>query len=109
LAGNFCVLSARCSAGEAGLVTWGGEPFNLLLAALLTRDTPGRRFFPTSIGINGPFGAVTLSIQRIRDLAAQAEQDNDLPLSVAGRFTSPSRFLGELSNRLAAEARLRSI
>jgi len=99
----------RWNLSEAGLVTWGGEPFNLLLAALLTRDAPRRRFFPTYIGINGAFDAVNLSIQRIRDLAAQAEQANDLPLNVARRFTSSSRFLGELSNHLAAEEARHSI
>jgi len=94
---------------DSGLVTWGGEPFNLLLSALLTRDAPRRRFFPTYVGVNGSFDAVSLSIERIRDLAAQAELANDLPLSVARRFTSSSRFLGELSNHLAAEEARRSI
>jgi hypothetical protein len=52
---------------------------------------------------------MTLSIELIREAAFRAEQANDLPLAVAGRFTSPSRFIGELSNTLAAEERRRSI
>lgn len=97
----------RLEGGE--LVTWGGEPFNLLLAALLMRHVLGRRLVASAVSIAGPVTAVELSIDAIRDWARQRELANDLPLSVAVKFTAPSRFLGELSSGLAAEERRRSV
>jgi ATP-dependent helicase Lhr and Lhr-like helicase len=93
----------------ARLVTWGGESFNTLLAALLRRGAPGRCFLPSYAGVSGPLHAIGVSVESVRELASQAERSNDLPLSVAGKFTNPSRFMGELSNRLAAEEKRRSI
>ena len=90
-------------------MTWGGAVFNTLLAALFMREAPGRRFLPYDVGVTGPLPAVMVSVERVREWASQAEQANDLPLSVAEKFTSPSRFLGELSNHLAAEEKRHSI
>jgi ATP-dependent helicase Lhr and Lhr-like helicase len=93
----------------ARLVTWGGAAFNTLLAALLMREAPGRRFLPSDVDVSGPLPAVAISVEGVREWASQAERANDLPLNVAERFTSPSRFMGELSNQLAAEEKRRSI
>jgi hypothetical protein len=43
------------------------------------------------------------------DLELRGGVVNDLPLSVSEEFTSPSGFIGELSNRLAAEEKRWSI
>ncbi len=94
---------------DAGLVTWGGERFNILLAALLMRQAPGSRFVASSEGLSGPVTTLEVSIDAIRDLARQAERAGDLPLSVAAKFTGSSRFLGELSSALSAEERRRSL
>lgn len=93
----------------AGLVTWAGEQFNMLLAALLTRHAPGRRFLASPERIAGPVTAVDLSLDAIRDSARQAEQAGDLPLSVAAKFAGPSRFFGELSSGLSAGEKRRSV
>jgi hypothetical protein len=93
----------------ARLVTWGGESFNTLLAALLLRATPGRRLAVTAVGVGGLLPPATISVGSVRELAAQSEQSNDLPLALAQKFTSPSRFMSELSSHLAAEEKRRSI
>jgi ATP-dependent Lhr-like helicase len=92
-----------------GLVTWGGEQFNTLLAALLFRQSPRCRFVASSESVNGPVSAIELSIDAIRELARQTERAGDLPLSVASKFTGSSRFLGELSSALSAEEKRRSL
>ena len=94
---------------RAGLRTWGGEPFNRLIAVFLTRLAAGTSFTPSTIGISGPMPVEGISIGAVRDWATRAEREMDLPLSVAGKFTNPSRFLGELSNELAAEEKRRSV
>jgi ATP-dependent Lhr-like helicase len=85
------------------LLTWGGEVLNALLAALLTRAAPGQRFASSVEGVAGAVNAVDLSVDSIRELASQIEQEADLPVSVAEKFVGPSRFLSELSAPLAAE------
>ncbi|HJU19747.1 MAG TPA: DEAD/DEAH box helicase [Stellaceae bacterium] len=91
------------------LVTWGGETFNTLLAALFTRQAPERRFVATPEGVRGPILLLDVSLETVRALARATESANDLPLSVAGKFTSPSRFIAELSNELAAREKRRSL
>lgn len=91
------------------LRTWGGEPYNRLIAAFLARSSSGTSFTPSTIGVNGPVSLVEISIGAVRDWATQMEQDNGLPLGVAGRFTNPSRFLNELSSGLAADEKRRSV
>jgi ATP-dependent helicase Lhr and Lhr-like helicase len=92
----------------ARLVTWGGETFNTLLAALFARQFSGRRFAASPEEVSGPIFAVDVSVHTVRELALRTERDGDLPLSVAAKFTSPSRFFGELSNDLAADEKRRS-
>jgi hypothetical protein len=53
--------------------------------------------------------AATISLQEVREWARRAEQANDLPISVAEKFTSGSRFMGELSPRMGGEEKRRSI
>jgi ATP-dependent Lhr-like helicase len=53
--------------------------------------------------------AASLSVELIHAAALRAQEANDLPVAVARKFTSPSRFIGELSNALAAEERRRSV
>ena len=93
----------------AKLVTWGGEPFNTLIAALLTREIPGKRFTSSIVSVSGPLSGVEISVGAMRQWATRAEEANDLPLSLAGKFTNPSRFIGKLSSRLTAEEKRRSI
>lgn len=100
---------ARWQLGGTELVTWGGEIFNTLLAALFTRAAPKRRFAPTAEGVLGPVQSLDVSLGRIREVAAAAEQSRDLPVDIAGKFTNPSRFLVELSNELAATEKRRSV
>jgi hypothetical protein len=50
----------------AGLVTWGGEKFNTLLAALFMRQSTGRRFAALPEEVNGPIFAVDVSVDAIR-------------------------------------------
>ena len=98
----------RWQLAGAELVTWGGETFNTLLAALLTRQAPGRRFVATAESVIGPVSTIDVVVGSIRELARVTERSGDLPLSVATKFTSPSRFLSELSSDLAAEEKRRS-
>ena len=91
------------------LLTWGGEVFNVLLAAILSREMPRAELRPSQTGISGPLTPITLSVELIRAAALRAHEANDLPVAIARKFTSPSRFIGELSNALAAEERRRSI
>jgi ATP-dependent helicase Lhr and Lhr-like helicase len=91
------------------LLTWGGEVFNVLLAAILSREMPRAQFRPSQTGVSGPLTPITLSVELVRAAALRAQEANDLPVAITGKFTSPSRFIGELSNALAAEERRRSV
>jgi hypothetical protein len=91
------------------LLTWGGEVFNVLLAAIFSREMPRAQFRPSQTGVSGPLTPITLSVEVVRAAALRAQEANDLPVSIAGKFTSPSRLIGELSNALAAEERRRSV
>jgi hypothetical protein len=93
----------------AELQTFGGETFNTLLAALFTRSAPKGRFAPTPERILGPVLALDLSLDDIRGLADATQATGDLPLSVAGKFTNPSLFAGELSTEMAAQEKRASI
>lgn len=97
----------RLEGGE--LTTWGGEQFNILIAALFARKLPGRRFTPSPDRVAGLFAGFDLSVDTVRDLARETEKTDDLPLSIAAKFVGPNRFLGELSRNLAAEERRRSV
>ena len=100
---------ARWQLEGTGLVTWGGETFNALLAALFTRQAPERRFIATPERVLGPVVTLDVSLNAIREVALMAERAGDLPLSVAGKFTTPSRFLNELSPGLVAKEKRQSL
>lgn len=90
-------------------VTWGGQSPNTLLAALLTRAAPGYRFSASPEAVFGQINAFDLSIDAIRELASRTEAANDLPLSIAAKFMSPSRYVGELSETMSGEEKRRSV
>lgn len=100
---------ARWQSSGMELVTWGGEIFNSLLATLLARHDRAHRFVATPEGILGPMLALDLSLGAVRELARAGERAGDLPLSVAAKFTNPSRFFNELSRDLAVRERRRSL
>ncbi|OYU38160.1 MAG: hypothetical protein CFE33_16390 [Pseudorhodobacter sp. PARRP1] len=91
------------------LVTWGGLTLNTLLAALLTRAAPGYRFSASPEAVFGQINAFDISVDAIRELASRTEAANDLPLSTAAKFMSPSRFVGELSETMSGEEKRRSV
>ena len=93
----------------ARLVTWGGEEFNTLLAALFAQQFPGRQFDVSPELLDGPVLELDVSIGLVRELAIETERKGNLPLDVAAKFTNPSRFFGELSNDLAAVERRQSV
>jgi hypothetical protein len=93
----------------AELVTWGGETYNTLLGALFARQLPEWRFAVTPDRVAGPVHLLDVSLDFIRELARSAEEAGDLPLSTATKFTSASRYLNELSPRLAALEKRSSI
>jgi ATP-dependent Lhr-like helicase len=99
----------RWQLDDAGIVTWGGETFNTLLAALFARRAPQNHFVASPEGVAGPVSKLDLSLDAVRELARATERAGDLPLSVARKFVSPSRFLRELSNQLAAEETRRAV
>lgn len=91
------------------LVTWGGETFNTLLAALFARQSPERRFLVTPDSVAGPILLLGISLDSVRELARSTEKAGDLPISIAGKFANPSRYLNELSSGLNALEKRRSI
>ena len=91
------------------LKTWGGEQFNRLIAAHLAQSTSCSIFTPSAMGVSGPMYLDDISLDSIRDWASQTQQDNSLPLEIAGKFTNSSRFLNQLSNDLAAEEKRNSV
>jgi hypothetical protein len=91
------------------LVTWGGETFNTLLAALFARQAPERRFVATPDSVAGPILLLDTSLEAIRELVRSTERAGDLPISIAGKFANPSRYLNELSNQLNAIEKRRSL
>jgi ATP-dependent Lhr-like helicase len=99
----------RWQLGGTELVTWGGETFNTLLAALFTRQALGRRFTATPEEVLGPVLTLDVSVKTVRELARATEAAADLPLSLASKFANPSRFLNELSRGLAAIEKRRSL
>ena len=94
---------------EDELRTWGGEIFNRLIAAFLERSEAGTSFTPLALGIGNSIPVKEFSIEDVHDWATQTEKNMDLPLNIAEKFTNPSRFLGELSNELAAKEKRRSV
>lgn len=99
----------RWQLGSTELVTWGGQTFNTLLAALFARQAPERRFVATPDSVAGPILLLDISLDAVRELAQSTEQDDDLPISTAGKFANPGRYLNELSNRLNAVEKRRSV
>jgi hypothetical protein len=79
------------------LVTWGGLPFNRLLAALLERQAPSLEFSATPFEVVGPMSGIQVDLARLRAIAEEASNNDDLPLSVAQKFMGGSRFINELS------------
>jgi ATP-dependent Lhr-like helicase len=79
------------------LVTWGGQRFNDLLAALFERENSALKFSATPFDVVGPMSHLPINLRWLRDLAEVARQRDDLPLSVAQKFMSGSRFINELS------------
>jgi hypothetical protein len=91
------------------LVTWGGLPFNTLLAAILNREAPDYEFLPSDLEVRGPFDKIPFGISWLRDAAVKARAANDLPQRICGKFTGSSKYLTALSAVLASEERRRSI
>ena len=91
------------------LRTWGGVRFNRLIAAYLAQSTSNASFTPSAIGVTGPVSLDKISVEAVRDWAFQTQQENSLPLEIAGKFTNSSRFLNQLSNGLAAEEKRNSV
>lgn len=100
---------ARWQLSGGTLLTWGGQTLNTLLAAVFSRSATDRRFAPTPTAVSGDIFAIDLSLDEIRDLARRIETTNDLPLAIASKFVGPSRFLGELSDAVAADEKRRSV
>jgi ATP-dependent Lhr-like helicase len=94
---------------DNGVVTWGGETLNTLLAALLARAAPKAHFVPTMVGVDGRIPDLYASIIAIRLLAEQAQSADGMPIDIASKFTNTSRYIGELSPSLAAREKRRSI
>lgn len=99
----------RWRLGRTELVTWGGNDFNRLLVALLARQAPECRLTVSEEAVLGPLVGVDVSLNAFRELARAAEAAGDLPLSIAEKFTNPSRYLNELSNELTAREKRRSV
>jgi hypothetical protein len=91
------------------LVTWGGETFNALLAALFARQLPERRFIATPDSVVGPVNLLDVSLTPLRDLARSTEEASDLPLATVSKFANPSRYLNELSPQLATVEKRHSV
>jgi ATP-dependent Lhr-like helicase len=91
------------------LVTWGGLPFNTLLAAILNREAPDYEFLPSDLEVRGPFDKIPFGISWLRDATVKARAANDLPQRICGKFTGSSKYLTALSAGLASEERRRSI
>jgi hypothetical protein len=87
----------RWQLGPYRLVTWGGERYNRLLAALLTRADPSLEFSATAFEVRGLLSHLPITLEWLRDLAEDAKQRNDLPISIAQKFAGGSRFINELS------------
>lgn len=94
---------------DGGLITWGGETLNHLLAALLKRADPRERYKVTAVAVTGNFGGISLSIPVVRAWAQQAQVTGDLPVEAVERFTNPSRFLNELSLQMTAREKRGSV
>ena len=91
------------------LLTWGGEAFNRLVAALFTKAAPRSRFSASSEDVTGPMNAINLSVEAVRELALETQRTGGLPAKVAAQFAGSSRYIGELSPALAAEERRRAV
>ena len=91
------------------LLTFGGETFNILLAALFARLSPKDRFAPSSFGVRGPVTTLGISLDGLRAIARSTQAADNLPLDVAGRFVNPSQFMSELSPVMTAREKRASI
>jgi ATP-dependent Lhr-like helicase len=92
---------ARWQISEGSVTTWGGGQFNNLLAALFARQAMGAQFRATPETVEGPIHRLEFSLDAVREWANLAQLRNDLPAEVVERFANASRYLGQLSPRLA--------
>lgn len=99
----------RWQLAPSRLLTWGGLRFNELLAALLMRENPSLNFSATASEVTGPMGQVPITLPWLKDIAEHARAADDLPLAVAQKFTSGSRYVNELSPGEQAREKRRAI
>lgn len=90
------------------LITWGGETYNRLLAAVFLKET-GEELKADAFGVSGLTMDIPLSMEWVRSVAAKAEAANDLPVRLASKFAGSSKYISELSDRLKAEEYRRSV
>jgi ATP-dependent Lhr-like helicase len=109
IARQYSLDPTRWQYSEEEIITWGGRTLNTLLAALFVRQLPRLQFSITPYSVLGPIQMLDISLQKLREIALNAEVAEDLPVATAAKFTNPSRFINELSPSLAAIEQRNSI
>ena len=96
--------------GSGGLVTWGGQVLNSILAAVLSQSFPGVKFTASPEGVAGSELALCdITLDGIQKSAHQMQERDSMPLGTAGVFAGGSRYSKLLSNGMLAVEKRRSV
>lgn len=87
----------RWLANGTTLTTWGGETYNLLAATVLALRVGATKYDADSFAIRGLSDADAITPQRLLELTETAQQRDLIPLDVARRFLTTTRFFRYLS------------
>lgn len=90
------------------LVTWGGERFNSLLAAVLRASGHPKGLKSSAVALQG-VTTVDVSPPVLADLAARVQERRLIPVKTANRFVEQTRFFGDMSPSLASEEAQRAL
>lgn len=100
----------RWRLGNGGLVTWGGQVLNSVLAAVLSQSFPEVKFTASPEGIaGGGLVLLDISLGGICESARQTQEQDSMPLSSAGVFAGGSRYSRLLSDEMQAVEKRQSV
>lgn len=95
---------------SCGLVTWGGQVLNSVLAAVMSQSFPEVKFTASPEGLAGSDMALRdISLNGIRESALYMQERDSMPLNTAGVFAGGNRYSKLLSSEMLAVEKRRSV
>lgn len=84
----------------SGLITWGGEGFNRILADLLESNDVAENLAMSDFGLEGLDWRQPLDLSRLREMASDTAKRPFVPEALGRYFAQPSRYYSALSPTL---------